>query len=131
MLIDVEKDVYNVLKDKLNITEEEFLLLSSFERNDWVESYKVAKLLFENKYDEFYEGYKDTNVFKNGEFDIVEATEMIRQKKNILDDLDEHMNFHGSLPQFILLGEKGNFELVSEGLKNINTKNAIEMEATE
>ena len=131
MLTDVEKNVYNVLKEKLNMTEEEFGLLPVSERNDWVESYKVAKLLFENKYDEFYEGYKDTDVFKNGEFDIVEATEMIRQKKNIFIDLEEHMNFNGSLPQFILLGENNNFILVNEGLKNINTKNAMDMETSE
>ena len=36
MLTDVEKDIYNVLKDKLNITEEEFALLPVSERNDWV-----------------------------------------------------------------------------------------------
>ena len=131
MLTDVEKEVYSLLKDKLNITEEEFALLSSFEKNDWVESCKLAKLLYENKYNEFYDGYKDTDIFKNGEFDLAEATEMIRQKKNILDDLDDHMNFHGSLPQFILLGDKNNFNLVNEGLKNINSKNVIDMETTE
>ena len=41
------------------------------------------------------------------------------------------MNFNGSLPQFILLGENNNYILVNEGLKNINTKNAIDMETNE
>ena len=131
MLTDVEKDVYNVLKDKLNMTEEEFGLLPVSERNDWVEACKLARLLYENRYDELYEGYKDTDVFKDGEFDLVEATEMIRQKKNIFIDLEEHMNFNGSLPQFILLGENNNFILVNEGLKNINTKNVKDMETSE
>lgn len=131
MLTDVEKDVYNVLKDKLNMTEEEFALLPVSERNDWVEACKLAKLLYENRKDELYEGYKDTDVFKNGEFDLVEATEMIRQKKNIFIDLEKVMNFNGSLPQFILLGENNNYKLVNEGLKNINTKNAIDMETNE
>lgn len=131
MLTDVEKDVYNVLKDKLNMTEEEFGLLPVSERNDWVEACKLARLLYENRYDELYEGYKNTDVFKDGEFNLVEATEMIRQKKNIFIDLEEHMNFNGSLPQFILLGENNNFILVNEGLKNINTKNAIDMETSE
>lgn len=131
MLTDVEKDVYNVLKDKLNMTEEEFALLPVSERNDWVEACKLAKLLYENRKDELYEGYKDTDVFKNGEFDLVEATEMIRQKKNIFIDLEKDMNFNGSLPQFILLGENNNYKLVNEGLKNINTKNAIDMETNE
>ena len=131
MLTDVEKDVYNVLKDKLNITEEQFGLLSSFERNDWVEACKLARLLYEKRYDELYEGYKDTDVFKNGEFDLVEATEMIRQKKNIFIDLEKSMNFNGSLPQFILLGENNNYKLVSEGLKNINIKNVLDMETSE
>ena len=131
MLTDVEKDVYNVLKEKLNMTEEEFGLLPVSERNDWVEACKLARLLYENRYDELYEGYKNTDVFKDGEFDLVEATEMIRQKKNIFIDLEEHMNFNGSLPQFILLGENNNFILVNEGLKNINTKNAMDMETSE
>jgi len=131
MLTDVEKDIYNVLKDKLNITEEEFALLPVSERNDWVEACKLARLLYENRKDELYEGYKDTDVFKNGEFDLVEATEMIRQKKNIFIDLEKSMNFNGSLPQFILLGENNNYKLVSEGLKNINIKNAIDMETSE
>ena len=131
MLTDVEKDIYNVLKDKLNITEEEFALLPVSERNDWVEACKLSRLLYENRKDELYEGYKDTDVFKNGEFDLVEATEMIRQKKNIFIDLEKSMNFNGSLPQFILLGENNNYKLVSEGLKNINNKNAIDMETSE
>ena len=131
MLTDVEKDVYNVLKEKLNMTEEEFGLLPVSERNDWVEACKLARLLYENRYDELYEGYKDTDVFKDGEFDLVEASEMIRQKKNIFIDLEEHMNFNGSLPQFILLGENNNFILVNEGLKNINTKNVKDMETSE
>lgn len=131
MLTDVEKDIYNVLKDKLNMTEEEFALLPVSERNDWVEACKLARLLYENRKDELYEGYKDTDVFKNGEFDLVEATEMIRQKKNIFIDLEKEMNFNGSLPQFILLGENNNYKLVSEGLKNINNKNAIDMETSE
>ena len=131
MLTDVEKDVYNVLKDKLNMTEEEFALLPVSERNDWVEACKLAKLLYENRKDELYEGYKDTDVFKNGEFDLVEATEMIRQKKNIFIDLEKEMNFNGSLPQFILLGENNNYKLVSEGLKNINNKNVKDMETSE
>ena len=131
MLTDVEKDIYNVLKDKLNMTEEEFALLPVSERNDWVEACKLAKLLYENRKDELYEGYKDTDVFKNGEFDLVEATEMIRQKKNIFIDLEKEMNFNGSLPQFILLGENNNYKLVSEGLKNINNKNVKDMETSE
>ena len=131
MLTDVEKDVYNVLKEKLDISEEEFSLLSSSERNDWVESCKLARLLYENRYDELYEGYKDTDVFKDGEFDLVEATEMIRQKKNILNNLEDHMNFNGSLPQFILLGENNHYHLVNEGLKSINIKNVLDMETTE
>lgn len=131
MLTDVEKEIYNVLKDKLNMTEEEFALLPVSERNDWVEACKLARLLYENRYDELYEGYKDTDVFKDEEFDLVEATEMIRQKKNIFIDLEKHMNFNGSLPQFILLGENNNYILVNEGLKNINTKNAIDMETNE
>ncbi len=131
MLTDVEKEIYNILKDKLNISEEEFALLPSSERNDWVEACKLAKLLYENRYDELYDGYKDTDVFKGEEFDLVEATEMIRQKKNIFIDLEKHMNFNGSLPQFILLGENNNFILVNEGLKNINIKNAQDMETNE
>lgn len=131
MLTDVEKEIYNVLKDRLNMTEEEFALLPVSERNDWVEACKLARLLYENRYDELYEGYKDTDVFKDGEFDLVEASEMIRQKKNIFIDLEKHMNFNGSLPQFILLGENNNYILVNEGLKNINTKNAIDMETNE
>ena len=131
MLTDVEKDVYNVLKEKLNMTEEEFGLLPVSERNDLVEACKLARLLYENRKDELYEGYKNTDVFKDGEFNLVEATEMIRQKKNIFIDLEKHMNFNGSLPQFILLGENNNYILVNEGLKNINTKNAIDMETNE
>ena len=131
MLTDVEKDVYNVLKEKLNMTEEEFGLLPVSERNDLVEACKLARLLYENRKDELYEGYKNTDVFKDGEFNLVEATEMIRQKKNIFIDLEEHMNFNGSLPQFILLGENNNFILVNEGLKNINTKNVKDMETSE
>ena len=131
MLTDVEKEIYNVLKDRLNMTEEEFALLPVSERNDWVEACKLSRLLYENRYDELYEGYKDTDVFKDGEFDLVEASEMIRQKKNIFIDLEKHMNFNGSLPQFILLGENNNYILVNEGLKNINTKNAIDMETNE
>ena len=74
MLTDVEKEIYNILKDNLNISEEEFALLPVSERNDWVEACKLARLLYENRYDELYEGYKDTDIFKDGEFNFVEAT---------------------------------------------------------
>ena len=41
------------------------------ERDDWVEACKLARLLYENRSDELYEGYKDTDVFKDGELDLV------------------------------------------------------------
>ena len=130
-LTEIELEVYNVLKDLLNISEVEFANLPIKDKNDWIESYRLAKLLYENRREDLYKGYKDTNIYKNNQFDIIVATEMVRQKKNILDDLKEHMNFKGSLPQFILLGDKLNYKLVNEGIKNINIKNVLEMETTE
>ncbi len=130
-LTNMELEAYEVLKDKLGISEVEFANLASVEKSEWVEAYKLAKLLYENKKDELYEGYKDTDVYCDGEFNLVECTEMVRQKKRIMDNIEKHVDFKGSLPQFILLGDKVNFELVSEGLKNINNKNVIEMETSE
>ena len=85
MLTDVEKEVYSLLKDKLNITEEEFALLSSFEKNDWVESCKLAKLLYENKYNEFYDGYKDTDIGDKNSFHFVNEGLKNINSNNVID----------------------------------------------
>ena len=76
-LTNVEKETYEVLGNRLGISMEEFGSMPSNERNDWVESCRVAKLLNENKGSELYEGYYMTSMFdEEGNFSLENATDI-------------------------------------------------------
>lgn len=128
-LTNVEKETYEVLGNRLGISMEEFGSMPSNERNEWVESCRVAKLLNENKGSELYEGYYMTSMFdEDGNFSLENATDIIRSKKKVMDVVKKYVDFTGTLPQFILLGEEGTHELVNEALKEMNSETARDLE---
>ena len=128
-LTNVEKETYEVLKNRLNISEEEFSLLPGNERNEWVEACRVAKLLNENKTTELYEGYYMTGMYdEEGEFSLENATDIVRGKKKAMDVVKRYVDFTGSLPQFVLLGEEGTRKMVNDALKEMNNETARDLE---
>lgn len=128
-LTNVEKETYEVLGNRLGISLEEFGSMPSNERNDWVEACRVAKLLNENKASELYEGYYMTSMFDDeGNFSLENAADIIRSKKRTMDVVKKYVDFTGTLPQFVLLGEGGTHELVNEALKEMNSETARDLE---
>lgn len=124
-LTNVEKETYEVLGNRLGISEDDFASMPGSERNDWVEACRVARLLNENKADELYEGYYMTEMYdEDGNFSLEDATDIIRSKKKAMDVVKKYVDFTGSLPQFVLLGENGTHELVNEALKEMNSETA-------
>ena len=124
-LTSVELETYEVLGNRLGISEEEFASLPMVERNEWVESCRVARILNENKSDELYEGYYMTDMYdEDGNFSLVQATDIVRSKKRAMDVVKKYVDFTGSLPQFVLLGDKGTDALINEALKEMNNETA-------
>jgi len=86
-------------------------------------------LLNENKGSELYEGYYMTSMFdEEGNFSLENATDIIRSKKKVMDVVKKYVDFTGTLPQFILLGEEGTHELVNAALKEMNSETARDLE---
>ena len=128
-LTNVEIETYEVLGNRLGISEEEFMGLASSERNEWVESCRVAKLLNENKSSELYEGYYMTTMYdEEGNFSLDSATDIIRSKKKAMDVVKKYVDFTGTLPQFVLLGEEGTHKLVNDALREMNNETARDLE---
>lgn len=124
-LTSVEKETYEVLGNRLGMSEEEFASMPTSERSEWVESCRVARLLNENKSSELYEGYYMTNMYdEDGKFSLVDATDIVRSKRRIMDVVKKYVDFTGTLPQFVLLGENGTHDLINEALKEMNSETA-------
>lgn len=124
-LTNVELETYEVLGNRLGISREEFAGLPIIERCEWVEACRVARILNENKPDELYEGYYMTDMFdEDGCFSLVDATDIVRNKKKAMDVVKRYVDFTGSLPQFVLLGDKGTDQLINEALKEMNNETA-------
>lgn len=128
-LTNVEKETYEVLGNRLGISMEEFSKMPSSERNEWVEACRVAKLLNENKPSELYDGYHMTNMYDEaGNFSLEIGSDIVRSKKRAMDVVKKYVDFTGTLPQFILLGEIGTQGLINEALKEMNNETARNLE---
>lgn len=123
----VEKDVYSIIKNRINCSEEEFLKLPNIEKTEWEEACRLALILEENKPNQLYEGYGSTEMYVDGKFDLAAAAEIIRKKKKIYDVVDDYISKPSSLTEFILLGESKTTEIVNAGLKSINEETAKEL----
>ena len=128
-LTNIEKETYEVLGNKLGISLEEFSNMPISERNEWVEACRVAKLLNENKPSELYDGYYMTNMYDEaGNFSLEIGSDIVRSKKRAMDVVKKYVDFTGSLPQFVLLGEIGTQDLINEALKEMNNETARDLE---
>ena len=123
-----EKDVYEIIKNKVEFSEEEFLNLPSNEKNDWIESCRLAIIVCENKGVELYNAYRSLNLADNsGNFDIGSCVVLVKSKKKAYDVISNNVNRPGTLAEFILLGEVGTNEVINEALKLENRETAVEL----
>ena len=115
----VEKDVYMIIKNKVDFSEEEFLGFPSNEKNDWIEACRLAIILCENKGSELLNSYKSLNLTDNmGNVDLAECVLLVRSKKKLYDVISNDVNRPGTLAEFILLGEVGTTEIINQAIKN-------------
>lgn len=115
----VEKDVYTIIKNKVDFSEEEFLGFPSNEKNDWIEACRLAIILCENKGSELLNSYKSLNLTDNmGNVDLAECVLLVRSKKKLYDVISNDVNRPGTLAEFILLGEVGTTEIINQAIKN-------------
>ena len=115
----VEKDVYTIIKNKVDFSEDEFLGFPSNEKNDWIEACRLAIILCENKGSELLNSYKSLNLTDNmGNVDLAECVLLVRSKKKLYDVISNDVNRPGTLAEFILLGEVGTTEIVNQAIKN-------------
>lgn len=116
-----EKQTYRVIKDRIGISEEEFMSLSIDERNEWVDACRLALLLQETNSEKMYDGYKDTDMYsENKTFNLGAATEIVRNKKRTLIVIEKQTDIDLTPAQFILMGDVESRDLVNEMLKQIN-----------
>ena len=124
----VEKDVYTIIKNKVQFSEDEFLNFPGNEKNDWIEACRLAIILCENKGSELLNSYKSLNLVDNmGNVDLAECVLLVRSKKKLYDVISNDVNRPGTLAEFILLGEVGTSEIVNQALKNENVEIAREL----
>lgn len=115
----VEKDVYTIIKNKVDFSEDEFLNFSSNEKNAWIEACRLAIILCENKGSELVNAYKSLNIVDNmGNVDLAECVLLVRSKKKLYDVIANNANRPGTLAEFILLGEVGTSEIVNQAIQN-------------
>lgn len=115
----VEKDVYTIIKNKVDFSEDEFLGFPSNEKNDWIEACRLAAILYENKKVELYNGYRSTNLFDdNGNIDLAECVILVKSKKKLYDVISNDPNRPGTLVEFVLLGEVGTSQIVNQAIHN-------------
>lgn len=115
----VEKDVYTIIKNKVDFSEDEFLGFPSNEKNDWIEACRLAIILCENKGSELLNSYKSLNLTDNmGNVDLAECVLLVRSKKKLYDVISNDVNRPGTLAEFILLGEVGTTEIINQAIKN-------------
>ncbi len=124
-----DKQTYKVIKDRIGLTEEEFNMLPEVERKEWVDACRLALVLFENKYDELYNGYKETEMFSsNANFNLAAAVEIIRSKKRALDAIERDKLVDLTPAQFILMGDDESKEFIEKALSDINLNTAKELD---
>ena len=122
-----EKDVYAIIKNKVDFSEEEFLNLPSNEKNDWIEACRLAIILCENKGVELFNAYRSLNLADSRGIDIGACVMLVKSKKKAYDVIGNNPNRPGTLAEFILLGEVGTTEIVNEALKLENHETAVEL----
>lgn len=124
----VEKDVYTIIKNKVDFSEDEFLSFSSNEKNDWIEACRLAIILCENKGSELINSYKSLNIVDNmGNVDLAECVLLVKSKKKLYDVISNDANRPGTLAEFILLGEVGTTEIINQAIKKENEETAKEL----
>lgn len=125
----VEEQTYRVIKDKVKMSEEEFMNLSNEERTDWIEACRMAILLEETNHEKMFLGYKDTEMYSDkGTFNLASATEIIKSKKKALESIERSSDIDLTVAQFILLGNDESNKLVNDALKEINLEIAKELD---
>lgn len=115
----VEKDVYTIIKNKVDFSEDEFLSFPNNEKNEWIEACRLAIILCENKGSELLNSYKSLNLVDNmGNVDLAECVLLVKSKKKLYDVISNDVSRPGTLAEFILLGEVGTTEIINQALKN-------------
>ena len=103
-----EMEAYMIVREKLGLSEEEYLKLSWIERKELATAYRVAKKLGVEKNALLQELYADTKMFDaNGIFDLATATLIVKEKAGILSIAKTKLGFTDTIEEFVL---KGNIE---------------------
>ena len=110
-----EREAFIFLKDKLNLTEEEYLKKGFIERRELTNAYKIAKKLGVSNNKELKKLYKDTNMFnKDGIYDLGEATLIIYDANLLLNYGKKKLSLNDTIDEFIL---RGNDEISNIGYR--------------
>ncbi len=101
-----EREAYMVVRSKIGLSEEEYLKLSYIERKEMAQAYRVAKKLGLEQLDTLRNGYSSTTMFdKNGNYDLAEATMLIKSKLGVLSLARTKFGLKDSMEEFILKGD--------------------------
>lgn len=102
-----EMEAYMIVREKLGLSEEEYLKLSWIERKELATAYRIAKKLGVEKNDLLQKLYAETNMFdNNGIYDLANATLIIKKKAGILSIAKTKLGFTDTIEEFVLKGDK-------------------------
>lgn len=100
-----EREAFLFIKDRLNISEEDYLKKTFIERRELTNAYKVAKKLGVSNNIQLKQLYSDTNMFnEDGTYDLGEATLIVYEKNLLWNYGKKKLNLNDSLEEFILRG---------------------------
>ena len=123
-----EKQTYEAIKDRIKISEAEFMNLPESERKEWVDSCRLALVLVENNEGQLREGYGFTEMYDdNNKFNLGAATEIVRNKKRLLDVIERSSDIDLTPAQFVLMGDVRTHEMANDVMRQINLDTAREI----
>lgn len=122
----IDEEVFDVIKKNVEFSEEEFMNMPDLERKEWVDAWRLAKLLDSECHDEMVKGYKDTEMYsEKGTYNLSVATVMIYSKKRALNVVEKYTDIDLTPAQFILMGADATKEFLNNAMKEINKETII------
>lgn len=122
----VDEEVFSTIRKNVEFTEEEFMNMPDPERKEWIDAWRLAKLLDSERHDEMVKGYKNTEVYSENEtYNLSVATVMIHGKKRALNIVEKYTDIDLTPAQFILMGDLGTKDFLNDAMKEINKQTII------
>lgn len=126
--LSTEKQTYLAIKERIGMSEEEFMNLPYNERKEWIDACRLALVLVESNEKQLHEGYCFTDMYNSvGKFDLGAATEIVRNKKRLLDVIEKNSEIDLTPAQFILMGDVNTYNMASDVMKKVNLETAQEV----